>query len=236
MGIGIKTFGLWKLVLSLTLVNLIGDGTTVDARSQPFLETNEISYAVTAVPNPVCGENSICTYLQANVRGINNQKLCSCISGTCSLVWDPFDGHSVTQGSDQYKFCGKAPKVSTCEPNHVAYTSKTVFSKATGEKLSQIDHITCICPESHNYEIATQHYGDSDAENDVLDISYVCAPLPVCGPADICKFVSETSETFLVNQKCNCPGGYRCPTLSEHPNTETFGMGNGFVHPVRCRR
>lgn len=53
---------------------------------------------------PACTPDSICGYLQANVRGINHQRLCACQTGShCAMTWDSEDGHSVTQGSDQYK-------------------------------------------------------------------------------------------------------------------------------------
>lgn len=53
---------------------------------------------------PVCAGNTICAYLQANARGINTQPLCSCAGPSrCPLIWDNEDGHSITQGSDQYK-------------------------------------------------------------------------------------------------------------------------------------
>ena len=53
---------------------------------------------------PVCAGNTICAYLQANARGINTQPMCSCPGlNRCPLVWDSEDGHSITQGSDQYK-------------------------------------------------------------------------------------------------------------------------------------
>ena len=52
----------------------------------------------------MCAGNTICAYLQANVRGINTQQLCTCPgSHRCPLLWDSEDGRSITQGSDQYK-------------------------------------------------------------------------------------------------------------------------------------
>lgn len=52
----------------------------------------------------MCAGNTICAYLQANARGINTQQLCTCPGAhRCPLLWDSEDGHSITQGSDQYK-------------------------------------------------------------------------------------------------------------------------------------
>jgi len=59
-----------------------------------------------------------------------------------------------------------------------AYTSKSIYSKATERKLAQVDHILCTCPETHNYELAGQpNFGDVDAESEMVDVAYVCAPV-----------------------------------------------------------
>lgn len=75
------------------------------------------------------------------------------------------------------KFCGKVAPLATCESGYTAYKSRTIFSKESGEKLNQLDHVECLCPNHHTYEMANQHFGDLNAEKEVMDVSYTCAPV-----------------------------------------------------------
>ncbi|ODN03938.1 hypothetical protein Ocin01_02734 [Orchesella cincta] len=126
---------------------------------------------------PICAPDSICGYLQANVRGINYQRLCACPSGfpSCPMSWDSDDGHSVTQGSDQYKFCGRHPSLTTCEQNQAAYSTRMEYSKSTDELFAKVDRLHCVCPEDHNYVLAHQNWGEADPDIEAVEFSYTCA-------------------------------------------------------------
>ncbi|CAG7829429.1 unnamed protein product [Allacma fusca] len=225
----------WLLKVSLW-ITMILIRNRAEARTAPYLETNEIVVNERAAPLPSCGTRSICGFLQANSRGINQERICNCENGlnACPMTWDPFDGHSVTQGSDQYKTCELAPTLKPCEGMQTAYTSRTVFSKTTDDILSKADYIKCICPDSHNYVTANQYFEDLDAETEAMEFTYVCAPLPVCQIGDTCKTISTKGPHFLVNRKCVCPGNQRCPTVTGE-GVKSYEMGKGNVHLVHCQ-
>ena len=54
---------------------------------------------------PLCIGTSACGIVQVNAFGVSSQHFCRCPRTTlpCQLNWDPQDGHSVTQGSNQFK-------------------------------------------------------------------------------------------------------------------------------------
>lgn len=192
---------------------------------------------------PVCTGNTICAYLQANARGINTQQLCTCPgSHRCPLLWDSEDGHSITQGSDQYKYCRKAPALRTCQRGMTAYTTVSLMSKSTGQMLSLNDVNHCICPgQSANYDLVDSQFDDVDDETESMSATYVCNPLKTCSGSDACKVVTETATTFLVNPKCRCPAESSCPTSSigshlssSGRKTETVRYGTGALHMVYC--
>lgn len=76
-----------------------------------------------------------------------------------------------------FQFCGKVDTLPQCELGATAYKSRTVFSKTTGEKVNQLDHVECFCPKTHTYEMANQNFGDLDADAEVMDVTYSCAPV-----------------------------------------------------------
>lgn len=186
-----------------------------------------------------CAGNTVCAYLQANTRGINIQEMCSCQGGTrCPLVWDSDDGHSITQGSDQYKYCRKAPVLRVCQRGMTAYTTVSLFSKSTGTMLSLNDVNHCQCPEHANYDVVANQFNDIDDDIESMETTYVCSPMRPCGTGEACKVISESSKSFLVNPKCRCPRETSCPTSPsvhhERRFTETMRYGDGALHMIYC--
>jgi len=188
---------------------------------------------------PECAGNTVCAYLQANNRGINTQEMCSCQGDTrCPLLWDSDDGHSITQGSDQYKYCRKAPMLSVCQRGMTAYTTVSLFSKSTGMMLSLNDLNHCLCPEHANYDNVANQFNDIDDDIESMETTYVCNPMRPCGTREACKVISDSSKSFLVNPKCRCPRETSCPTSPsshyERRFTETMRYGDGALHMIYC--
>ncbi|XP_046441280.1 U-scoloptoxin(11)-Sm5a-like [Daphnia pulex] len=225
------------IMSSLAMGRMTGnnvDGNEINDIFQPLPEETKL---------PVCTGNTICAYLQANARGINTQPLCSCSGPTrCPLVWDNEDGHSITQGSDQYKYCRKAPTLRTCQRGMTAYTTVSLMSKSTGRMLSLNDVNHCICPgQSANYDLVDSQFDDVDDDTESMSTTYVCNALKTCGGSEACKVITETATTFLVNPKCRCAHDGTCPSSSAGlvnnnggRKTETVRYGNGALHMIYC--
>ncbi|CAG0924112.1 unnamed protein product [Notodromas monacha] len=102
--------------------------------------TNEVASAIGDEEEeslPTCPRGAACAHVQANSRGINVVEYCQCKKGKlakflglttfhdCPLTWDPEDGKSITQGSNQYKFL--RPVVSS--QNLLTTQSKNWYSR-----------------------------------------------------------------------------------------------------------
>lgn len=182
-----------------------------------------------------CEAHSICSVLQANAKGINITPMCKCPRPyKCSNVWDPLDGHSVTQGSDQYKFCEPVPDFPVCSLKAIAYSTTMVYSKISDEIITTSNKLYCKCPELHNYQ--NDDYSNTENERYGVDkYTFTCSPLPTCKASEPCKVVTSTAETFLVNPTCLCPGNQSCPTATNH-GVESFPKGKGMVHNIHCQK
>ncbi|GAB6022743.1 hypothetical protein CHUAL_006839 [Chamberlinius hualienensis] len=206
------------------------------------IESNEIAMPYSDIKGfpkddhlPRCHSESICSTLQTNAKGVQVTPLCRCRGAhKCSKHWDPFDGYSITQGSEQYKFCEKAPTLSVCSLKQIAYTSVMGYSKITKELVSSTDRIMCKCPENYNYEPAGHSYSELD-EVDVFKAEYYCQRMTECKPMETCKAVSvNPDESFLVNPKCICPENLSCPTITNN-EINSMPMGKGRIYLIRCQ-
>uniref|UniRef100_T1J0Y9 Uncharacterized protein n=1 Tax=Strigamia maritima TaxID=126957 RepID=T1J0Y9_STRMM len=203
---------------------------------RPNQESNEIrdhQYTLFK-PLPACRANSVCAYLQANHRGINVQPFCECQgSRTCRHVWDSMDGHSITQGSDQYKFCDRVIEPPRCNLVEFAYTSLIEYSKATGDMVSLATHVHCWCPEFHTYDLFDTQF-DENEEFDIMLTKYTCQPLKTCEPSDSCRVVTDSGNNFLVKDLCTCPHRMICPSDSRYL-VESTPMEKGTVKLISCQ-
>ncbi|XP_037077106.1 U-scoloptoxin(11)-Sm5a-like [Pollicipes pollicipes] len=74
--------------------------------------TNEIGPYPEKRGLTTCRRSAVCGLVQANAWGINTEAFCNCMGREpCPLHWDPEDGRSVTHGSNQYKYCQRAPEL-----------------------------------------------------------------------------------------------------------------------------
>jgi len=209
----------------------------VSAKSFTNSESNEIM----GEPNPwldvpTCTHNTACGYLQANVKGINKQPMCACPNhmGPCPFVWDSYDGHSVTQGSDQYKYCGKAPVLSECIPGQLAYKSVQRYNTLTWDVEERSETLHCVCPEGFTYEPQDVNEEESSFHHTIIG-TYACEKQKTCTDGDPCKTISESPQSFLVNNKCSCPKGLSCPTLSASKSGTLEFFPGSAVKLVRCQ-
>jgi len=184
-----------------------------------------------------CQSASVCNILEANIKGINVQSLCRCGGHSrCPNLWDSFDGHSLTQGSRQYKFCKHAPEVPTCTPNDVAYTSYITYSKLTEMKLSTDDTIQCKCPEANT--VGRPEYDSGDLNEMIIyeEFKFPCVPIPSCRrPSDPCKSITVKHDDFQVNVNCLCPGNLSCPTVT-YPAFDFFDIETAKVYQIPCQK
>ncbi|XP_021962455.2 U-scoloptoxin(11)-Sm5a [Folsomia candida] len=230
--------------------------TLSEARTYLHLQTNQVEdmrYDDSVLDLPTCRDDSICGFLQANSHGINVQQRCACpgVGARCPLTWDTFDGHSVTMGSDQYKYCGAAPELKVCANMYTAYTSLMMYAKVKEEDENMLsatsaekddeklvlssDHLKCICPETHNYVLVHKGFSSPEVDTEAIHLSYICSPLGTCSAGEPCKTLSSTPSQFLVQRKCNCPSGLRCPTETTKGITSTL-WNKGFSFEIRCQK
>jgi len=180
---------------------------------------------------PACLENSVCGYLQVNSRGISRENWCTCKHSTCPMEWDERDGHSVTQGSDQYKYCGTAPELKSCKLGDVAYTNAQRY---LGEELiAKYDKMYCEC-SGHNKLGEPQVDFQMEGEILILNSIYKCVELPLCGDGDICKAITETSTSLIVKVECQCPYPQSCPS-STNKLAKVEKVGKGLYKQVQCQ-
>jgi len=182
---------------------------------------------------PMCEGNSICGFLQANYKGLTHVAYCNCQGrSTCSGQWDQLDGQSITQAkSDQYKYCGRAPKVPVCRSaKQVAYTS--VQKYLGDDKIAMKDELHCSCPFGSSYQDTKFDIKDV-GPYEVWEIAYYCMPLKQCNGTETCKDITEKPGQYIVNPKCLCGEDKVCPSMS-YRNGETQRLGNSYLHRVQC--
>jgi len=228
---------MWVLVLvALQACPLVRTATT-----SPFtLESNLVLPLVQQrrshpEPKALCDGNSICSFLQANSKGVNVVSYCQCSHGSqCSTQWDPYDGKSITQSqSDQYKYCHSAPPVRHCDSkDQVAYSSLQVFKGET--KIHSRDEIHCVCPDGHNYLDTRYDFREEGDRSEVL-VDYFCLPLAPCNQTQHCKDVTIKPGEYIVNPKCLCPEGLACPSVTNKGVT-TIRLGQTMeLQQVTCQ-
>jgi len=198
-------------------------------------ETNFIFPPEFKPKQPKCVGNSICSFLQANDKGVSVVKYCECSNPLlqCPNRWDQFDGKSISQGqSDQYKYCEQAPTVSKCSyTSQVAYTS---WQRYRGDKkIESRDDIVCTCPEGHNY-LDTKYDFTMDGKDSIIKIQYFCLPLPPCNSTMYCKDITAKPGEYIVNPKCLCQNGQACPTITD-VGVKTTRLGDLTIHNIKCQ-
>lgn len=200
-------------------------------------ESNYVFPTMVEKEYPICVGNSICSFLQANDKGVSIVRYCQCSRGQqCPLKWDPYDGKSITQSmSDQYKYCKARPRVDKCtSPDQVAYTSVQKYSKFNGKKVANEDRIECVCPEGHNY-LDTKVNIVEDEEFEIMEILYFCLPLQPCNGTEFCKDIVAKPGKYIVSPKCLCQGTKSaCPTIT---NTGIVKARYGLteLQHIRCQ-
>lgn len=179
--------------------------------------------------------NSICGFLQANDKGMTTVPYCECERGEqCPVQWDQFDGRSISQAkSDQYKYCGMAPKLSVCSSkDEVAYTSVQMYQ---GDRKVLIkDDLHCICPFGSSYQDVKFEFKE-EGIHEIVEVTYFCLPLKECNVSETCKDITEKPGEYIVNPKCVCGGDRVCPSVS-HQNSHTTRFGDTLLHRVECQR
>ncbi|XP_064093909.1 U-scoloptoxin(11)-Sm5a-like [Macrobrachium nipponense] len=214
------------MVLGTPLVT--GNVATNELIEPPVQEDLDLAY---------CRSGSACGYLQVNAYGVNARQFCRCPrrEGTCSLHWDPQDGHSVTMGSDQYKFCGSPPSIHVCNRDETAYTAAYIFNKATFMMAGEHHRIHCYCPPpmAHLQDDMVEDVVDGEL---IMATVHVCSMLPLCAEDAPCKEVSLGGGASLVNPKCRCPRNLSCPTfgLSVTPHSNAYPEGKAYS--VHCQK
>lgn len=210
---------------------------------EPFNDdqSNYIHPIQQKVEYPQCMDSSVCAFLQVNDKGLSKVRYCTCGDRLrCPMIWDPYDGQSITQGlSDQYKYCEAAPKLKQCSrgEHEVAYTS---YKKYKDDKvIFTEDILKCVCPAGHNY-LDKKYNFNFEGEFETVTVSYFCLPLPTCNETQHCKAVTEKPNEYLVQAECLCPGKSICPTTSIHDKhnkaVETTWFNNVAIHKIGCQQ
>ncbi|OXA43955.1 hypothetical protein Fcan01_21105 [Folsomia candida] len=149
------------------------------------------------------------------------------------------------------QYCGAAPELKVCANMYTAYTSLMMYAKVKEEDENMLsatsaekddeklvlssDHLKCICPETHNYVLVHKGFSSPEVDTEAIHLSYICSPLGTCSAGEPCKTLSSTPSQFLVQRKCNCPSGLRCPTETTKGITSTL-WNKGFSFEIRCQK
>uniref|UniRef100_A0A646QE15 SLPTX11 n=1 Tax=Hemiscolopendra marginata TaxID=943146 RepID=A0A646QE15_9MYRI len=161
---------------------------------------------------PKCQKNSTCALIQKNAKGTYAAQSCECGGGNkCPLTWDSQDGHSITQGSDQYKFCEEAPRdLSPCDSTQ---TAVVMFIGMTNKnKIVEFSNVIyCFCPEHHVYEnpeIKTEIKSSIKYKS----MHFKCQKLDTCEEDQICGVGNLFQKNFVFEELCVCPDNLICPS------------------------
>ncbi|XP_022255206.1 protein giant-lens-like [Limulus polyphemus] len=162
---------------------------------------------------PPCQPFSVCAYVQLNYQGWSYQELCSCQNGfSCPLVWNVRDGHTISHGNDQYKYCEEAPRLKLCTNKDVVYSNYLEMSDFTGETLTNTVRIHCKCPATHKFARNSSSFSQYEQGVTAISVKSHCKLPPMCEPTDPCLTVTDSFEgKRFVSRKCSCPVGYFCP-------------------------
>ncbi|XP_076373349.1 U-scoloptoxin(11)-Sm5a-like isoform X2 [Tachypleus tridentatus] len=184
---------------------------------------------------PPCQPFSVCAYVQFNYQGWSYQELCSCQNGfSCPLVWNGRDGHTISHGNDQYKYCEKAPRLKLCTNKGVVYSNYLEVSDFTGETLINTVRIHCKCPATYKFARNSTSFSQQAQGITTISVKSHCKPPPTCEPNDPCMTVTDTSESKrFINRKCSCPLGYFCPR-DVGLATERIEMDKGGYYILHC--
>uniref|UniRef100_A0A646QCY6 SLPTX11 n=1 Tax=Hemiscolopendra marginata TaxID=943146 RepID=A0A646QCY6_9MYRI len=185
-----------------------------------------------------------CAYLQVNIRGVNLRKICKCPNGIeCPHTWDPRDGYTIPQGSEQYKFCSKVPsqKLKHCDSTSTAIT-QTIYDKPTPDftnwsrsdyknwtSLEQSFLLHCLCPEDRSYRI---HQSAFVNPNNVKE--FLCENFHTCGSNEVCIYALATDKTFFLENRCKCPDNLSCPSDIKYANS-TRQLTNFVQYKFKCQ-
>ncbi|XP_064456335.1 U-scoloptoxin(11)-Ssd3a-like [Ornithodoros turicata] len=185
---------------------------------------------------PECLPRSVCGYVQLNLAGVNAEPLCRCRAGNeCPLVWDPLDGRTVSHGNDQYKYCERAPRLSTCTTEEVVYSSRSFIT--TSGSMANVVRIHCLCPPTHIFARNHTKFHQSDDGITSMVVTSLCKPPPMCNPVgtDACMAISESyvTGTKLLKRDCACPVGYYCPG-DIRLAAERVEMPKGAYYLINC--
>uniref|UniRef100_A0A646QDL6 SLPTX11 n=1 Tax=Hemiscolopendra marginata TaxID=943146 RepID=A0A646QDL6_9MYRI len=176
-----------------------------------------------------CQNNSICAQLQKNKIGINILEICECKTGQCPLFWNSNDGHTITQGKDQFKYCEQPPAaLSVCNSTQSAVSSRFHFYRGDGEIMAWISHIHCICPKNYGYKniVSTIDHYKQHWETVLYS---PCKKLNKCAEDDVCRLGWMTSGQYYFEDKdCDCPKDQTCPS-SPDLSTEQYEK-NGYTY------
>uniref|UniRef100_A0A646QFD0 SLPTX11 n=1 Tax=Hemiscolopendra marginata TaxID=943146 RepID=A0A646QFD0_9MYRI len=192
-------------------------------------------------------ENVACAYLQASRNIISVRPICSCPNGTeCPHTWDSRDGHTIPQGSEQFKFCSKVPlhRLNHCDSTNAAlmqvhYDMNKEQQPANWTEAQRIlysgkihhYYVFCLCPEDRHYRLYQNGYLP-----DTHIVTYTCQKLRPCEPDQWCRFVAETENTFFVDDRCECPQNLLCPGDPKNSNqTWDYSIKGRVHHSFTCK-
>ncbi|CAG0921420.1 unnamed protein product [Notodromas monacha] len=131
-------------------------------------------------------------------------------------------------------FCEQvpAPKKRVCEDTDIAYVVETTYPHIETMRIGQNFRHFCTCPLNTKFELK-EYYTKNGPLADIDISEYTCAPLAACKPEDSCKTVTETPDSFIVENNCACPSPSKCPT-SGKPSQE-MPVGKGVVKFIPCQ-
>ncbi|KAH9420205.1 hypothetical protein DERP_011540 [Dermatophagoides pteronyssinus] len=184
---------------------------------------------------PKCqNQKSICGYMQLNHVGMNKIPICKCENIDCHLWWNIFDNRIVKHGNDFYKFCGQISEndLLPCHENEIAYISFGKTDLITGEKISDIQEMRCLCNDDFILKTNKTMFEMTDTQY-IYGTEQICQKAPRCNRKQFCLSITETAETTIERRHCRCPPGKYCPK-DIRLAYEVIKENSGTLYNMKC--
>lgn len=214
---------------SIATSSMTAAATTTDLGEETIMDEEESNGGKGL---PKCSDDkSVCAYMQINALGVSRVPICECKGPVqCPTIWS--QTNIVQHGNDFYLYCKRKPRLATCKPNQIAYSSFGKADLLSGRKVVDMQRVHCICPNGHILKSNRTMF-------EMLDTTYIfgteqlCKTPATCTRKQLCLSITETAESTLEKRHCRCPFGKVCPR-NVRQAYERIEEDKGTIYNMRC--